>query len=149
MNRHLISDYGNLLAAISDDFPIAERMVGSAIKYGMEHSDYWFGKIFSFSSLLIIMNPVVPNRNIVKKSRSKDLLHCWYVCVSGSKKCSFFGKFGVLCFLETSVLRFTLLLYYPRHYPTMFWKYNGVVASKRPSPTGIYLSKVNVGNSGT
>ena len=24
-----------------------------------------------------------------------------YVCVSGGKKYSFFGKFGVLCFLET------------------------------------------------
>ena len=24
-----------------------------------------------------------------------------YVCVSGGKKCSFFGKFGLLCFLET------------------------------------------------
>ena len=24
-----------------------------------------------------------------------------YVCVSEGKKCSFFGKFGVLCFLET------------------------------------------------
>ena len=32
-----------------------------------------------------------------------------YVCVSGSEKYSFFGKFGVLCFLETPVLRFTLL----------------------------------------
>ena len=27
-----------------------------------------------------------------------------YVCVSGGKKCSFFGKFGVLCFLETPIL---------------------------------------------
>ena len=35
-----------------------------------------------------------------------------YVCVSGGKKCSFFGKFGVLCFLETPVLRFVLLSYY-------------------------------------
>ena len=26
-----------------------------------------------------------------------------YVCVSGGKKCLFFGKFGMLCFLETSV----------------------------------------------
>ena len=26
------------------------------------------------------------------------------LCVSGGKKCSFFGKFGVLCFLETPVL---------------------------------------------
>ena len=29
------------------------------------------------------------------------------------KKCSFFGKFGVLYFLETPVLRFALLPYYP------------------------------------
>ena len=36
------------------------------------------------------------------------------VCVSGDKKCSFFGKFGVLCFLETPVLRFALLRYYRR-----------------------------------
>ena len=37
-----------------------------------------------------------------------------YVCVSGGKKCSFFGKFGALCFLETPVLRFALLLHYRR-----------------------------------
>ena len=35
-----------------------------------------------------------------------------YVCVSGGKKCSIFGKFGMLCFLVTSVLRFALLPYY-------------------------------------
>ena len=29
-------------------------------------------------------------------------------------KCSFFGKFCVLCFLETPVLRFALLPYYRR-----------------------------------
>ena len=33
---------------------------------------------------------------------------------SGGKKCSFFGKFGVHCFLVTSVLGFALLLYYRR-----------------------------------
>ena len=32
-----------------------------------------------------------------------------YVCVSGGKKCSFFRKFGVLCFLEAPVLGFALL----------------------------------------
>ena len=37
-----------------------------------------------------------------------------YVCVSGGKECSFFGKFGMLCFLETPVLRFALLPYYRR-----------------------------------
>ena len=30
-------------------------------------------------------------------------------------QCLFFGKFGVLCFLETPVLRFALLPYYRRH----------------------------------
>ena len=39
------------------------------------------------------------------------------VCVLGGKKCSFFGKFGVLCFLETPVLRFASLPYYRR-----FWQ---------------------------
>ena len=37
-----------------------------------------------------------------------------YVCVSGGKKCSFFGKFGMLCFLKTPVLRFALSPYYRR-----------------------------------
>ena len=37
-----------------------------------------------------------------------------YVCVSRSKKCSFFWKFEVLCFLVTSVLRFALLPYHRR-----------------------------------
>ena len=35
-----------------------------------------------------------------------------YVCVSGGKKHSFFRKFGMLCILVTSVLRFALLPYY-------------------------------------
>ena len=36
------------------------------------------------------------------------------MCVSGGTKCWFFGKFGVLCFLEieTNVLRFALVPYY-------------------------------------
>ena len=39
-----------------------------------------------------------------------------FLCVSGGKKCSFFAKFGVLCFLETPVLRFALLPYYRRYH---------------------------------
>ena len=33
------------------------------------------------------------------------------VCISGGKKCSFFGKFRVLCFLVTPILRFALFPY--------------------------------------
>ena len=43
-----------------------------------------------------------------------------HLCVSGGKKCSFFGKFGVLSFLETPVLRFALLPYYRRYGLTGF-----------------------------
>ena len=35
-----------------------------------------------------------------------------YMCLSGDKKCSFFRKCSVLCFLVTTVLRFVLLPYY-------------------------------------
>ena len=34
-----------------------------------------------------------------------------HLCVSGGKKCLFFGNFGLLCFLATPVLRFALLPY--------------------------------------
>ena len=34
-----------------------------------------------------------------------------YMCVSKGKKCLFFRKFGVLSYLLTPVLRFTLLPY--------------------------------------
>ena len=38
-----------------------------------------------------------------------------YVCLSGGKKCWFFGKSDVLCFLETPVLRFALSPYYRQY----------------------------------
>ena len=38
-----------------------------------------------------------------------------YVCVSKGKKYLFFGKVGVLSFLETPVLRFALLPYFRRN----------------------------------
>ena len=42
---------------------------------------------------------------------------CGKVRVSGGKKCSFFGNFDVLCFLETPVLGFSFLTYYRRNAP--------------------------------
>ena len=39
-----------------------------------------------------------------------------YLCVSGGKKRSFFGKLGVLFFLETPVLTFTLLRCYRQYF---------------------------------
>ena len=47
-----------------------------------------------------------------------------YVYVLGGKKCSFFGKFDVLSFLETPVLRFALLPYY--------WRIEELVKEYRP-----------------
>ena len=53
--------------------------------------------------------------NHAKFSKNRTSFTPWYahvVCVSGGKKCLFLRKFGVLCFLFTSVLVFTFLLYY-------------------------------------
>ena len=53
-----------------------------------------------------------------------DLFLQTCVCVSGCKKCSFFGKFGRLCFFVTSVLRFAFLPYHRRNLIwliTYFW----------------------------
>ena len=48
---------------------------------------------------------------------------CTYQCVLGGKKCSFFGKVGMLCFLGTPVLRFSLLSYYRRNKDYMECQY--------------------------
>ena len=56
-----------------------------------------------------------------------DTLIC--VCVSGGKECSFFGKFGVLCFLVTLFLRFALLPYcrriHSKHFVAFSWLQQG------------------------
>ena len=53
--------------------------------------------------------------NFPKNEHSLPLDTHTYDCVSGGKKCSFFGKFGWLCFLVKPVLRFPLLPYYRRY----------------------------------
>ena len=42
---------------------------------------------------------------------------------SGSKKCSFFGKFDMLCFLETPILISVLLPYYRRNQSSIFYSH--------------------------
>ena len=63
-----------------------------------------------------------------------------YPCVSGSKKCSLFGKF-----LETPVLRFALLSYYRRN---ICEKSTTNILEQGPGtfPANIYLFKVNNSN---
>ena len=57
------------------------------------------------------------------KTYSKGFVPTVYVlCASGGKKYSFFGKFDVLCFLETPVLRFAILPYYRWVFPWVFLK---------------------------
>ena len=50
--------------------------------------------------------------SFIKCFEKQTFLTRWYAHV---RKCSFFGKFGVLCFLQTPVLRFVLLPYYRRN----------------------------------
>ena len=51
---------------------------------------------------------------VFQENKARQIFRKTNMCVSGGKKCSFFGKFGVLCFLETPVFRFALLPYYRR-----------------------------------
>ena len=56
--------------------------------------------------------------NIVEFFEKRTSFTPWYAHVPvriRGKKCSFFGKSGVLCFPETPVLRFALLPYYRRY----------------------------------
>ena len=54
-----------------------------------------------------------------------------YVCVSGGKKYLFFGKFGVLCFLITPVLRLALLPYYQQNMNYCFQHFFGYFGKAR------------------
>ena len=58
-----------------------------------------------------------------------------YVCVSRGRKYSFFGKFGELCFLVTSVLRFVLLPYCRR----FALKINVIVLMTKRSTTQVLI----------
>ena len=83
----------------------------------------------------------------------------WYahmrVCIRG-KKCSFFGKFGLLCFLVTPVLRFARLLYYRRNMPEYgfsltciflydprrFYSYAGIYGSEKPPMLAYFTQRL-------
>ena len=66
------------------------------------------------------------------------------MCVSEGKKCLFFGKYGVLCFLETLVLRFALLPYYRRSlYLTGFAFQNKDINGKSKILTGTLMNIFN------
>ena len=55
--------------------------------------------------------------------------------LSGGKKYSFFGRFDVFCFLETTVLRFALLPYYRRYFrKTQFLSQNKNAMTQKPRP---------------
>ena len=63
-------------------------------------------------SCYLWLNENVSSSVIWQKGKSQKQLTS--VCLSGGKKRSFFGKFGVLCIPDTSILRFALLPYYRR-----------------------------------
>ena len=67
----------------------------------------WGNFVVFFGSLRCI--PDVVNSSVIRqKGEGKTSV----LCITGGKKCSFFGRFGLLCFLETPVLRFAFLHYY-------------------------------------
>ena len=79
------------------------------------------------SAIMRMSKRVLQEKKHTKFSEKRLFLHFLAhiptrICVSGAKKCSFFRKFGVLCFLVTPVLRFTLFPYYQKKYIES-WRY--------------------------
>ena len=72
--------------------------------------------------------------NHIKFSKKLTLDLQMHVYVSGCKKCSFFGKLGVLCFLVTSFLRFALSLYYRQFVEKMKLKFPAMSYSFKTNP---------------
>ena len=54
------------------------------------------------------------------------------VCVSGGKKCSFFEKFDMLCFLVTPVLRFPFALLPTKYQTSVFLLYLELGLKSKP-----------------
>ena len=52
--------------------------------------------------------------NVTRKQSTPNFLINEHFLPSGGKTCSFFGKFGVVCFRVTPVLTFALLPHYQR-----------------------------------
>ena len=76
-----------------------------------------------------------------KISEKQTFLTPWYahVCVSGGKTCFIFGNFGVLCFLETPVLRFAPLPYYRRIYEKILLVLERLTASSLTDPKKLFF----------
>ena len=87
----------------------------SPLRYSLYHFEPCAKTFGTHCSLL-------PVRKVITNEFEKISVKTTHVCVSGGKKCSFLGKFVMLCFLETLVLRFALLPYYRRYlfsHPTL------------------------------
>ena len=80
-------------------FCITEKLVGNKAKGSTSKRVYQENKARKIFRKTNISYPLILTRTCAHQ---------------GGKKCSFFGKFGVLCFPETPILRFALLPYYRR-----------------------------------
>ena len=95
----------------------------------MINHTFWESFVTLLSEILLIIRQKGKSQNGCFKKKKKNKarqifqkkhhfltpdMHI-YVCVSWGKKCSFFGKFGKLCFLETPILRYALLPYYQQY----------------------------------
>ena len=82
------------------------------------------------------------NKTLIPKSISIFLSDVTYFHVSRGKKCSFFGKLVMLCFLVNFVLKFAFLPYYQRIKVNSIWYCNSM------NSTSIYDSVLILQNTG-
>ena len=104
----------NMVPVSTFEVLIQSRSLSTFIKESVKHF-----RIALFTKILYAINYFhkKPHHKCLTRfliTPLKSVITNTYVYVSGVRNVRFFGKFDVLCFLETSALRFALLPYYRR-----------------------------------
>ena len=78
----------------------------------------WFDFLFKVITILIVGNKAKGqiSKRVFQESKARQIFRKTNNSYPKIRNVRFFGKFGVFCFLETSVLRFALLPYYRRNH---------------------------------
>ena len=114
-----------------------DKKMGQILAYFM----HWNLNNFENLSSSVIMQKSESQNGCYKKNTQSfpkneyflppDTHMCLYV--PGGRKCLFFGKFDVLCFLVTPLLRFALLLYCRRVLVTSYLIYHLIFTTTKPN----------------
>lgn len=113
--KHLHRSNARILRSNIDSF-FPDKKVGESSKklwlqetIARSYPAWYQSPKINISSIVL---PPLRTASNYHSSFHNQVMQSTYLCLSGSRKCVLFGKFGILCFLNTPVLRFAPLLCY-------------------------------------